>query len=274
MSIKLLSYLRLIRFFNPTGTILLALPCMWSAHQNIRLCLIFLLGAFVMRSAGCIINDILDIDIDRQVERTKSRPIANGEISITRALILLAILLLIGSQILLCVKMKAIICSLGFFLMAIIYPLAKRVMWGPQFFLGLTYSSGVIIGSIAFTDQFDPRCILLYMCSVFWVAGYDTIYAMQDADDDSRIGIGSIAVKFRKNPLFFISCLYFISILFLGSFGMVSNFSFMFYIINLLTIMTLSLQIYLAHRFKKYMLCFKSNSIAGILILISIISSG
>jgi 4-hydroxybenzoate polyprenyltransferase len=209
-------YLRLIRADRPVGVWLLLWPCWWSiamaedltTPSTIWMMVLFALGAFVMRSAGCIINDLWDRDIDAQVERTAGRPLASGAISTTAAVGVLGLMGSIGLLVLLQLNGKAVILGLASVPLVLLYPLAKRVTWWPQLVLGLVFNWGALLGWTAVSDQWPgPSSILLYVGCLAWTIGYDTIYAHQDKEDDALVGVKSSALKLgnRTKPalLFF-----------------------------------------------------------------------
>ncbi len=198
--------IRLTRLHRPTGIWLLMLPCWWSLalaldSPNVFLLGIFFLGAVVMRSAGCVINDMFDRKIDRQVTRTKSRPLASGTMHLSSALWVLIALLAMGASLLFSLGQTAIILGLLALLPVIVYPLMKRVMDWPQLFLALTFNTGTLIAWAAATHDplhhlpgtVDLPALALYGAGIFWTLGYDTIYAHQDIQDDIRIGVRSSA---------------------------------------------------------------------------------
>tara|TARA_B100001778_G_scaffold253026_1_gene213133 strand:+ start:34 stop:897 length:864 start_codon:yes stop_codon:yes gene_type:complete len=208
---KLTNYLKLIRFSKPIGFLLLMWPC-WFGLSLLELkiitlaywLLIFFLGSFFMRSAGCIINDIIDRDIDKLVKRTQSRPITSKSISLIEAILLLIFFLLLGFLILLQFDLHAIICGLLSVPIIIIYPFMKRITYWPQVFLGIAFSWGVLIVSVQFLQSLTLQFILLYIACVFWTLGYDTIYAYQDKEDDIKQNIKSTAVNFGENGRWFV----------------------------------------------------------------------
>jgi 4-hydroxybenzoate polyprenyltransferase len=205
-------YLRLARFDRPIGSWLLLIPCWWSAalaagaaHDISRLPLfvvLFFVGSFVMRGAGCTWNDITDRDLDAKVERTRSRPIPAGQVSVTQALVFLVAQALIGLAVLLQFNGFAIATGVASLLIVAIYPFMKRITWWPQIVLGLAFSWGALMGFAATFARIDPAALWLYAGSIAWVIGYDTIYAHQDAEDDALIGIKSTARLFgaRTRP--------------------------------------------------------------------------
>ncbi len=191
-------YASLMRLDRPIGTWLLYWPCAWSiALAGVRgewaLFLWFLVGAFAMRSAGCAYNDIVDRDLDKRVERTRLRPLASGRVSLKAAWALTAVLCLIGLVVLLQLKPSAQVVALLSLAPVAAYPFMKRITWWPQAWLGLVFSWGALVGWPAVTGQFELPALLLWVGSVFWVIGYDTLYAIQDVEDDALVGVKSSA---------------------------------------------------------------------------------
>ncbi len=197
-------YLRLARVDRPIGTWLLLLPCWWSialAAQpgqgpNLWLALLFAIGAFVMRGAGCTINDMADRDIDIKVARTAMRPLASGALSLTQAVIFLGLQLLIGLIILLCLSKTAIWLGIASLSLVVLYPFMKRITWWPQVVLGLAFNWGALLGWAAQRDQVGLPTIPLYLAGICWTMVYDTIYAHQDKEDDQLVGVKSTALRF------------------------------------------------------------------------------
>jgi 4-hydroxybenzoate polyprenyltransferase len=205
-------YLRLSRLDRPIGSWLLLMPCWWSAalaagiagdvrQLPITLALFFA-GAFVMRGAGCTWNDITDRDLDARVERTRSRPIPAGQVSVKQAAVFLVVQALIGLAVLLQFNRFAIMTGIASLLIVAVYPFMKRITWWPQIVLGLAFSWGALMGFAVTLGRIDAPALLLYLSSIAWVIGYDTIYAHQDAEDDALIGIKSTALLFgaRTRP--------------------------------------------------------------------------
>ncbi|HLX14377.1 MAG TPA: 4-hydroxybenzoate octaprenyltransferase [Bradyrhizobium sp.] len=202
-------YLRLARLDRPIGSWLLLLPCWWSTalaagltHNLSRLPLVialFFLGAFAMRGAGCTWNDITDRDLDAKVERTKSRPIPAGQVSVPQALVFLVAQALIGLAVLLQFNRFAVATGIASLAIVAIYPFMKRVTWWPQVVLGLAFSWGAPMGFAVILGRIDAAALFLYAGSIAWVIGYDTIYAHQDAEDDALIGVRSTARLFGAN---------------------------------------------------------------------------
>jgi 4-hydroxybenzoate polyprenyltransferase len=205
-------YLRLSRFDRPIGSWLLLLPCWWSAalaagvaghFSSLPLVLtLFLVGAFVMRGAGCTWNDITDRDLDARVERTRSRPIPAGQVSVPQAAAFLAVQALIGLAVLLQFNRFAVVTGIASLIIVAVYPFMKRITFWPQIVLGLAFSWGALMGFAVIVGRIDTPALWLYAGSIAWVIGYDTIYAHQDAEDDALIGIKSTALLFgaRTRP--------------------------------------------------------------------------
>src|SRR5947209_20566888 len=199
-------YLRLSRFDRPIGSWLLLLPCWWSAalaasvaRDMSRLPLdiaLFFLGAFAMRGAGCTWNDITDRDLDAKVERTRSRPIPAGQVSVAQAMIFLVAQALVGLAVLLQFNRLAIATGIASLLIVAIYPFMKRITWWPQIVLGLAFSWGALMGFAVIFGRIDVTALVLYAGAISWVIGYDTIYAHQDTEDDALIGVKSTARLF------------------------------------------------------------------------------
>jgi 4-hydroxybenzoate polyprenyltransferase len=198
--------LRLSRLDRPIGSWLLLMPCWWSAalaagvahdtSQLLRTIVLFFVGAFVMRGAGCTWNDITDRDLDAMVERTRSRPIPAGQVSVPQAAAFLVVQALIGLVVLLQFNRFAVATGIASLVIVAVYPFMKRITWWPQIVLGLAFSWGALMGFAVTLGRIDATALLLYAGSIAWVIGYDTIYAHQDAEDDALIGIKSTALLF------------------------------------------------------------------------------
>ncbi|QIG95005.1 MULTISPECIES: 4-hydroxybenzoate octaprenyltransferase [unclassified Bradyrhizobium] len=199
-------YLRLARYDRPIGSWLLLMPCWWSAAlaagvaRDVRslplAVLLFFIGAFVMRGAGCTWNDITDRDLDAKVERTRSRPIPAGQVTVTQAVVFMVLQALIGLAVLLQFNRFAVMTGIASLLIVAIYPFMKRITWWPQVVLGLAFSYGALMGFAVTLERIDATAIALYAGSIAWVIAYDTIYAHQDAEDDALIGVKSTARLF------------------------------------------------------------------------------
>jgi 4-hydroxybenzoate polyprenyltransferase len=201
-------YLQLGRFDRPIGAWLLLLPCWWSTAlaataagarwPDVRLLALFAVGAVAMRGAGCTWNDILDRDLDARVERTRSRPIPSGRVSVAQAFLFLVALALVGLLVLLQMNGFAVATGIASLVVVAVYPLAKRVTSFPQAVLGLAFSWGALMGWAAVFGRIDRPAIVLYAGTILWVIGYDTIYAHQDREDDALIGVRSTARLFGE----------------------------------------------------------------------------
>ena len=225
-----------------------------------------------MRSAGCIINDLIDRKFDKEVVRTKSRPLASNEVDIYWALILLAILLGVGLFILLEFNWFAVILGAVALLLVIIYPLTKRFTYYPQLFLGLTFNFGILLSSAAINNKITLPVILLYISSIFWTLIYDTIYAYQDIEDDLKIGIKSSAIKFGLNPQVILYCFAVLQFLFLLAMGFVAKLHMVFYLMIYIALFYF-LCLIRGCNFKDPADClekFKANSLAGLLIAMAV----
>jgi 4-hydroxybenzoate polyprenyltransferase len=221
-------YLRLARLDRPIGSWLLLLPCWWSvglaavaAGTNVGLWHVFLffVGAFAMRGAGCTWNDIVDRDLDRRVERTRSRPIPSGQVTVASAAAFLALQALVGLAVLLQFNPFTIAVGLTSLLVVAIYPFMKRITYWPQIVLGLAFSWGALMGWPATFARLDPPAFLLYAGAICWVIGYDTIYAHQDREDDALIGIKSTALLFRDRTKPMLALFYALAVLFIAFAG-------------------------------------------------------
>jgi 4-hydroxybenzoate polyprenyltransferase len=204
-------YLRLARLDRPIGSWLLLLPCWWSvglaavhsgtqvdARADLRHVVLFFIGAFAMRGAGCTWNDIVDRDLDARVERTRSRPIPSGQVTVAAAAIFLALQALVGLAVLLQFNRFTVLVGLASLAVVAVYPFMKRITYWPQIMLGLAFSWGALMGWPATFARLDLPAFLLYAGAICWVIGYDTIYAHQDREDDALIGIKSTALLFRE----------------------------------------------------------------------------
>ena len=285
MNHKVKSYILLMRLNSPIGSMLLLYPCFWGLisacssieeiTQNIFLLIKFILGAFIMRSAGCVINDIFDRNIDNQVDRTKSRPLADKSISLHESIVIFITLSLMGLCILLSLNTLSIKVGLLSFILLIIYPLTKRITYWPQLFLALTFNIGVLIGYAAVTNGLLFEIYFLYAVGIFWTLGYDTIYAYQDIDDDISIGVKSTAILFKDSAKYWISSFYILMLSSLLIFGLLSSQEIFYYF---LLIFILSQQFYQIYKLdiKRPEVClaiFKSNKYLGLLVCLVLLSN-
>src|SRR5579862_9605767 len=222
-------YLRLARLDRPIGSWLLLLPCWWSAAlaavaaharaPNIQHLILFFIGAFAMRGAGCTWNDIVDRDLDGAVERTRSRPIPSGQVSVAQAALFLVLQALIGFAVLISFNTFTIALGIASLAIVAIYPFMKRITYWPQIVLGLAFSWGALMGWAAAFGRLNAPAILLYAGSIAWVIGYDTIYAHQDRDDDALIGIKSTALLFGPRTKPMLAIFYGVAVILIGAAG-------------------------------------------------------
>ncbi len=238
-------YALLIRLDRPIGTWLLLLPALWAITlaagglnaldpHILSIIALFSVGAVLMRGAGCVINDLWDIKFDRQVERTRQRPLASGALRPWQAVALLLALLLCGLVILFQFSLVTIL--LGFLAMPliVIYPLMKRVTWWPQAFLGVTFNLGALMGWGAVTDVIEPAALCLYAAGIFWTLGYDTVYAHQDKEDDALIGVRSSARKLGDKSKIWVAGFYALAIIMLLLAGVFAHASWLYFAFLLL----------------------------------------
>ncbi|MFC4347428.1 4-hydroxybenzoate octaprenyltransferase [Kordiimonas lipolytica] len=245
-------YLKLARMDRPVGTWLLLWPCLWSTalaadgaltfHHG-YLMLLFAIGALVMRGAGCTYNDIIDRNFDGAVERTKSRPIPAGEVSLKGAWAFLVLQCLIGFLVLIQLNPFAIMVGLGSLAMVAIYPFMKRITYWPQAWLGLTFNWGALVGWAAVRGSLDWPAIILYAGGLFWTLGYDTIYAHQDKEDDALIGVKSTALALGAKTRPAISLFYGLFIFALLGAGILANLGIIYYPVLALAGLHLAAQI-------------------------------
>ena len=220
-------YLRLSRLDRPIGSWLLLMPCWWSAALaagvignlgRLPLTLVlFFIGAFVMRGAGCTWNDITDRDLDALVERTRSRPIPAGQVSVPQAVAFLVVQALIGLAVLLQFNRFAVATGIASLVIVAVYPFMKRITWWPQIVLGLAFSWGALMGFAVMQERIDATALLLYAGSIAWVIGYDTIYAHQDTEDDALIGIKSTALLFGARTRSALTAFYGLAVVLIGA---------------------------------------------------------
>ena len=269
------------RLKKPIGYMLLFWPCSWgltvaydfSSDLNIYFfyLLLFFLGAVLMRSAGCIVNDILDRKFDKKVFRTKNRPITSGKISIKLGIFYSGLLCFIAFLILINFNLFTIVIALASMPLAFSYPLMKRYTYWPQLFLGITFNYGLILGWTSINNVINLTPIIFYFGAIFWTLGYDTIYGFQDIKDDEIIGLKSTSIKFKSNPIIFLYLCYTIFISNLILVGFLEEFS-KLYFISLIMIV-LQMYYFQLKKFKKNspsecLEIFKSNNFLGILVFL------
>ena len=277
-------FIELTRLKKPIGFMLLFWPCAWgltlaydftgNLNNYFFFLILFFLGSMLMRSAGCIVNDILDKEFDAKVFRTKNRPIASGKVSIKLGILYSIILCFLALLVLLNFNSFTIILALGSMPLAFTYPLMKRFTYWPQLFLGITFNYGLILGWTAVNGKLEIIPFLFYIGAIFWTLGYDTIYGYQDIKDDEIIGLKSTSIKFKgKAKKFLFVCYAFVIIFFIvGGFKM--NFQFSYYILILIPLIHLFF-----YQIKKFDLnnpsnclnAFKSNNLFGLIIFLNIL---
>jgi len=277
-------FIELTRLNKPIGFMLLFWPCSWglayaySLTHNTDLLLkylvLFFLGSVLMRSAGCIFNDIVDKDFDRKVQRTKSRPIASGKISVNHSLLYVFILCSLAFLILIQFNFFTIILGLSSMLLAFSYPFMKRITYWPQLFLGITFNWGIIMAWSSINNNITQEILILYTSAIFWTLGYDTIYGAQDMSDDEIIGLKSTSIKFKKNMRLFVSISYLLTVvpiffLFKDFFGRNVFSFFMIFFISTLVYQLIKLK---KGRSRNYLSLFKLNNLTGLFLFLSIYS--
>ena len=277
-------FIQLTRLNKPIGFLLLFWPCVWgltlayyfSGETNLYLkhILLFFLGSVLMRSAGCIFNDIVDRDLDKKVQRTRERPIASGKVSVSEAFIYIVFLCLVAFLILLQFNWLTIVLGISSMALAFAYPFMKRITYWPQLFLGLTFNWGIIMGWTSLTNNISIEPIILYLSAIFWTLGYDTIYGLQDIHDDEIIGVKSTSIKFKNNVKIFVGtcysmCVFLILIMF---FTMEINKYLLLLIIPFIVSFVYQVKIFKVFNSESCLLAFKNNNLIGSLIFIFIFS--
>jgi len=232
-------YLRLARLDRPIGSWLLLLPCWWSSGlagmqaghlPSLWHIILFFIGAFAMRGAGCTWNDLVDRDLDKKVERTRSRPIPSGQVTAKQAAVFMAAQALVGLLVLLQFNTFTILCGFASLLVVAIYPFMKRITYWPQIVLGLAFSWGALMGWPAAFGRLDWPALVLYAGSISWVIGYDTIYAHQDREDDMMIGIKSTALLFGERTQPILAGFYAVAVVLILTAGLMAGGGFIFLI--------------------------------------------
>ena len=277
-------FVELSRLNKPIGFMLLFWPCSWGLayayyfNQNLNLfiyyLILFFLGSVLMRSAGCIFNDIVDKDFDNKVERTKKRPITSGKITVKSSLFYVFVLCLLAFLILIQFNYLTIMLGMGSMFLAFAYPFMKRITYWPQLFLGLTFNWGLIMAWTSINNEINVEIVILYISAIFWTLGYDTIYGVQDMSDDEIIGLKSTSIKFKKNIKTFVTISYLVSLFtlifvfkdFLG----VNIFSFlilMFFLSLLFQIMKFK-----KSNSKSCLEAFKFNNVSGFILFLAIVT--
>ena len=277
-------FIELTRLNKPIGFMLLFWPCSWglafayNESQNLNLFLyylvLFLTGSVLMRSAGCIFNDIVDKDFDKRVKRTRSRPIASGKISVQQSLIYVLLLCGIAFLILIQFNFFTILLGLASMIFAFSYPYMKRITYWPQLFLGFTFNWGLVMAWFSVTNETNYTIFILYLAAIFWTLGYDTIYGAQDMSDDEIIGLKSTSIKFKGNIKLFV----FISYLIVS---LLVFFSFRGYIgVNIFTLLLFFFKLTLLFQVIKFdeqnpkvcLKMFKFNNYSGLILFLCILT--
>ena len=278
-------FIELTRLKKPIGFMLLFWPCAWgltlaydfSSNLNnyFFYLILFFLGSVLMRSAGCIVNDILDKEFDAKVFRTKNRPIASGKVSIRLGIFYSVFLCFLALLVLINFNLFTIILAMASMPLAFTYPLMKRFTYWPQLFLGITFNYGFILGWTAIEGEINFIAILFYLGAIFWTLGYDTIYGYQDIKDDEIIGLKSTSIKFKGNAKkFLISCYSFLIIFFLGG-GYFMKFNYIYFVLMLIPIFHLFFYQLKTLNLRDSSSClkaFKSNNLLGLIIFLNILA--
>ena len=227
-----------------------------------------------MRSAGCIVNDIVDKDLDKKVQRTKKRPIASGKISVSEALIYVAILCLVALIILLQFNWITIVLGMSSMTLAFAYPFMKRVTYWPQLFLGLTFNWGIIMGWTSIISSISIEPLILYLAAIFWTLGYDTIYGLQDIHDDEIIGVKSTSIKFKNNVKVFVGTCYSLCVLFILLLGFLMEIDkyLLLLVIPFIISFIYQIKIFKVSNAETCLVAFKNNNLTGFLIFVFIFS--
>ena len=277
-------FIQLTRLNKPIGYMLLFWPCLWGltlaynfnnkVDIYVKYLFLFLLGSILMRSAGCIVNDIIDKKYDQKVERTKNRPVASCKVSIKLALIYVLILCSTAFLVLINFNLLTIVLAISSMPFAFTYPLMKRFTYWPQLFLGITFNYGLILAWTSINNDINIVPMIFYGGAIFWTLGYDTIYGYQDIKDDEIIGVKSTSIKFKNNTKIFLILCYSIFFISLIIIGMLMNFSKFFYFTLLITFLHLfyyqvkSLNTKIPENCLKL---FKSNNFLGLVVYINIL---
>ncbi len=277
-------FLELTRLKKPIGFMLLFWPCIWGLtlaydfNNNLSIyiffALLFFIGSILMRSAGCIVNDIVDRKIDKKVERTKNRPIASGKLSVTVALFYACILCGLAFLVLINFNLYTILMALISMPLAFTYPFMKRITYWPQLFLGITFNYGLILAWISIQNEISMVPIIFYIGAIFWTLGYDTIYGFQDIVDDEIIGVKSTSIKFKNDPKKFLFICYSFFIFTLILVGFLMKFKIYYFMFAIIPICHLTLFQIMNLKIENTFDClkkFKSNNFLGFIIFLNIL---
>ena len=277
-------FIELTRLKRPIGFMLLFWPCLWGLtlvydfNSNLFnyffYSALFLSGSILMRSAGCIVNDIADKNFDQKVERTKNRPIASGKVSVKLASTYALILCGIAFLVLINFNKLTILMALISMPLAFTYPLMKRITYWPQLFLGITFNYGLVLAWISISGEISIIPIIFYLGAIFWTLGYDTIYGFQDIKDDEIIGVKSTSIKFKNDPkkfLFISYCMFIISLFLIGILMNFKMYYFLFMIIPILHLLVFQISKLNINLPINCLIKFKSNNILGLIIFTNIL---
>ena len=277
-------FFELTRLKKPIGYMLLFWPCAWGLtiaydFQNgfenyILYIFLFFSGAVLMRSAGCIVNDIIDKNYDQKVERTKNRPLASNKISVRSALVIALILCLLAFLVLINFNNLTIILALCSMPFAFTYPLMKRFTYWPQLFLGLTFNYGLLLGWVSIKESISLAPLIFYFGAIFWTLGYDTIYGYQDIKDDEIIGVKSTSIKFKNSPKTFIGyCyfLFFVCLILIGYFMKFNNLYYLFLLIPFFHLFLYQIKNWEVNNSNSCHKKFKSNNTLGLIVFLIIL---
>ena len=277
-------FTELIRLNKPIGFMLLFWPCIWGltlaydfnygVERFFYYSLLYFSGSFLMRSAGCIANDIIDKNIDKQVERTKFRPVASGKVSIKLAIFYIVILCLLAFLILINFNYLTIVLAIASLPLALSYPFMKRFTYWPQLFLGITFNYGLILGFVSIKGFIGYETIILYLGAIFWTLGYDTIYGYQDIKDDEIIGVKSTSIKFKNNPIKFLILCYGMTIFSMIITGLLMDFDYLYFLLLIVPFFHLFFFQIKNLKMDRPEIClkiFQSNNFLGLIIFLNLI---
>jgi len=274
--------IQLTRLDKPIGFLLLFWPCTWGLTLGyyfnnettlyLKYIIFFFLGSVLMRSAGCIFNDIVDRNLDKKIQRTKERPIASGKISVSEAFTYIVFLCLVALLILLQFNWLTIMLGMASMTLAFAYPFMKRITYWPQLFLGLTFNWGIIMGWTSMTNSISVEPLILYLSAIFWTLGYDTIYGLQDIRDDEIIGVKSTSIKFKNNVKAFVGSCYCLCVLFILIMFLIMEISKYLLLLAIPFIISFVYQIKMFNidNPKSCFAAFRNNNLSGFLIFIFI----
>ena len=284
MSQKINHFIELARLKKPIGYMLLFWPCMWGLTiafdfnneliNFFKLSILFFLGSVLMRSAGCMVNDIVDRNYDKNVERTKNRPIASGEVSVKLGFVYVTVLCLFALFVLLQFNNLTIILALASTPLAFSYPYMKRFTYWPQLFLGITFNYGLLLGWTSVQQNLGYIPIVFYIGAIFWTLGYDTIYGLQDIKEDEIIGIKSTSIKFKNNVKAFVGSCYCLCVLFILIMFLMMDLSKYLLLLTIPFIISFVYQIKMFNKDdpKSCLAAFRNNNLSGFLIFMFIFS--